>query len=395
MDFPNFTDYFRRGRNEALRRNRALALSAIERDGSDANILVASGAAMAEQVTAQLAVVESGLFLDSAKGQKLDRYVYDRYNMLRKPAASAVGSVQFSLPTPNPTAFPIPANTALQTGDGRRYLTTAASTFPAGSLGPISVPVVSALAGVKQQAGPGLITNLVSTLAGSPATLVVTNQLATAGAADREMDDSLKNRARKFWTTAQKGTRGALEADAAGVAGVVKAVANESVDTSGNPVRYVELVVADQFTDALIRQGITPPSYEAQAQSLARTVYNSLADTRVFGMPVVVRVAQQVLLPISLQLRYQAGADPLTVDLFARAIATAYTNELVPGQTWLHAELVTRLRSTPGLQWTGSEVLSPGGDVVPATSLQVLRTSMSLVQNSSQDGATGVGFFGV
>ena len=73
MDFPNFQTLFQIARNEALVRNPQLSQDAIEREGSDANILIASACAAADEVVGQLTAVSAGLFLDSANGDALDR----------------------------------------------------------------------------------------------------------------------------------------------------------------------------------------------------------------------------------------------------------------------------------------------------------------------------------
>jgi hypothetical protein len=45
-------------------------------------------------------------------------------------------------------------------------------------------------------------------------------------------------------------------------------------------------------------------------------------------------------------------------------------------------DLAAALKAVEGLQWYGDEVVSPVGDVIPA-SLQVIRTSLDLVQASA------------
>lgn len=381
-DFPDYRLLFRIARDEALRLNARLTRSVIEREGTDANVLLAGAAAAAEEVLAQLQLVEAGLFLDSAEGAALDRLVFDRYGLTRKPAAAAQGFVQFSTTVVNPSAFVIPSGTLLQTADGVQYVTTAAATFPAGVTGPITVAVRSALAGVDQQAQIGSITSIVSQITGSPTDLVVTNEEATAGADDEETDESLRNRARLFFVTARRGTKSALEAAALGIPGVVTATAFEDLNTDGTPARRVQLVVADQFTIALATfSEDPPPAYETQAQALALTVQNGLSDVRAFGIQVDVIVAAVVLLPIILRLTYSAGADIPTTTTAARAAAVNYCNRLAPGQTFSPLDLVEALRPVQGLFISGQEVASPPGDVVPNPT-QVLRTSLELVTTS-------------
>jgi uncharacterized phage protein gp47/JayE len=379
-DFPGFIDFFRSGRDEALIRQAALTREAIERDGTDANVLTAGGAAAADEVMGQLISVQAGLFIDSAKGPVLRRLLFDRYSLLAKEASNAVGQVQFTLPTPNLAPFVIPASTLLETGTGVQFITAGAVNFPAGSQGPVTVTVRSVLAGLDQQAAPGLIANIVSDISGAPTGLTVTNALATAGADDEEQDDSLRARGRAFFTTARKGTLAAIVQGALAVPGVRTAQAFEAISSTGAPDRFVQLVVADAYTDSLAQLGAVPPAYALQSQAFAITVFGGLDDVRAAGINVQVVVASLVLLSIVLHLTFQAGAanDPTAATAAAKAVAVQYTNNLVPGQVWDPAELLAFLRTVPGLQITGNEVASPNGRVVP-TPLQVIRTTLAIV----------------
>lgn len=381
-DLVDFNLLFRIARDEALRLNSRLTSTIIDRPGTDANVLLAGAAAAAEEVLAQLQLTEAGLFLDSAVGAALDRLVFDRYGLTRKPAAAAQGFVQFRTTAPNPGAFTIPSGSQLQTADGIQYVTTAAVTFPAAVKGPIQASVRSALAGVDQQARAGTITSIVSQITNSPTDLVVTNVDATAGADDEETDDSLRNRARLFFVTARRATKSALEAAALGVAGVETATAFETLNFSGEPARRVQLVVADAFTIQLASFSETPPpAYQTQAQALALIVQNALSDVRAFGIQVDVVVAAVVLLPIILRLTYNAGADIPTATIQARAAAVSYCNGLAPGTTFDPLALVDALRPVSGLFISGQEVASPPGPVVPNPT-QVLRTSLEIVTTS-------------
>ena len=382
-DFPTFPVFFRIGRDEILTRNENLALSAVDREGSDANVMLAGAGAMAEEVIAQLADVAEGLFLGSASGRKLDKYLFDRYGLVRKQAGASEGTASFSTTVANPTAFTLPGNTLLQTPDGVQFITTGAVVFPVATTGPVVVPIRSLLAGADQRVRIGKITSIVSTIPGAPDDLVVTNGVATAGGADKERDESFRDRGRRFFRTARRGTLEAIEATALGVSGVTKATAIEVLDVSGRPARVVELIVTDDFTDALVVQGVVPPAYEAQSQQLSVSVFNSLSNTRGGGIFVLVRVAQVVLQPVLLQLRFQAGVDTNVVALAARATALTVVNDLSPGIDLDPADIVAALRSVAGLDVTGDEVVTPAGVVVPEE-LQVIRTSLDLVTASVQ-----------
>lgn len=377
-DLPTFQDLFRAARDEILSRNPRLSRDAVEREGMDANILVAGGCAAADSVIGQLTVLMAGLYLDSAVGDALDRLVFDRYQITRKAAATAIGSVQFSTSAASPTSFPIPINTYLQTSDGIQFVTTEAGIFTAGSVGPVTVAVRSVLAGANQNVRASTITSIVSQLSSAPTDLVVTNAYATAGADDEETDDALRDRARKFFTTARKGTLAALEEAALGVSGVRKATAFEVLDALGRPARYVQLVVADAFTEQFADLDSTPARYQTQSQALAALVFNTLSDTRPAGTFVQVTVANVALQSIQLALTFLAGADANDVALQARAAVVNVVNSLAPGATLQVSDLLAALRLVQGLVYTGGEVVSPPGNVA-AKPQQVIRTTLGIV----------------
>ncbi len=302
MDFPNFRTLFQIARNEALVRNAQLTQDAIDREGSDANILIASAVAATDEVVGQQITVTSGLFLDSASGDALDRLLFDRYGLVRKVASAAVGSVAFSTTAVNPSPFTIPSGTQLATSTGLSFETVGGMLFPAGTTGPIYVTVRSLLAGANQQAAINTINNLVGTVPSSPTDLVVTNPIATAGASDRESDTEFRERGRSFYTTVQRGTLSAITQGALSVPGVVSASTYEFLDSSGLPNKRVGCVIADKYTDSLANYTTVPPVYEAQSKVLAQQVFNALEAYRPAGVFVQVQLAQVVPLPVSLSL---------------------------------------------------------------------------------------------
>jgi len=381
-DFPTFQDLFRIARDEALARNGNLTREVIERQGTDANIFIAAAAAVGDEVMAQLTAVEASLYLDSAKGKKLDRLIFDRFNLPRKSATPAVGSVQFTTTNPAPNAFVIPAGTKLGTVDGKSLITTASANFPFGSTGPVTVAVQTTSAGAKQQCAPNTITSILGQIPGAPPDLAVNNPLATSGAADDEDDDSYRARARLFFESARRGTAQAVRFAALSTPGVLTADTFEYLDSAGRPVKAAQLIISDAFTESLVAENPTPPAYATQSQVLADAVWLGLSDTRPIGIFIDVRVASVVLQGITLGLSFAAGVNVDQVALQARAAVVSYVNELSPGQTLQISGILNSLRRVPGLIVTGGEVLSPTGDVVPQP-LQVLRTSLGLVVATS------------
>jgi uncharacterized phage protein gp47/JayE len=367
-------------RDEILADNQQLALDAVDRDGSDANAIAASIAAVGDELVYQLAQVSAASFLDSAEGQALDRLVFDRYGLTRKPAAPAFGTVTFTTPVATAAAFTVPGSTKLSTPDGRQYVTVTAVVFPSGGTS-VTANVRSLLAGAKQQAGASLINSIVGVagITGAPAGLAVVNSSATAGAADAETDPDLRDRARRFWTAARRGTLKALEAGALAVPGVRRATAFEDIDpTTGQQVSSVQVVVADAYTDVLANTNSQSPSYQAQSAAFATTVYNALADVRAAGVFLRVLVAQVVLQPVTLNLHFAAGVDTNAVSNVAQSTVVAKINALRPGATLNPPDLQQAISAIPGLVVQGNEILTPAGSVVP-TALQVIRTSLALV----------------
>jgi uncharacterized phage protein gp47/JayE len=376
MDRPTYSDLFQVARNQLLIANPRL--TAVDREGSDANALVASIAAVGDEVSQQVAYVAAASFLDTAQGTALDRLVFDRYGLVRKPAAAALGTVQFTSAAGAASTFGIPENTLLTTSDGVQFQTTEPVTFPIGSNGPISAPVRSVLAGATQQVRAGTIVAVVSPIGGAPADLAVTNALATSGAADPESDNELRERARRFFTTVQRGTLAAIEQAARGVPGVRYATAFEDVDQFGAQSGYVSLVVTDQYTDTLATLSSVPATYQEQSQVLAQQVALAVDQARAAGIYVATLVAQVILQPVTLRLRVKAGYDSAAVALQARAVCVQVVNALPPGAELTVASLEAALANVQGLYFVGDEVIVPAATIAP-TPLQVLRTNLQLV----------------
>jgi hypothetical protein len=376
-DLPSFDDLFNIARDEMLSRSPKLTATVIETQGTETNIVTAAAAAVGDEVVGQLSVVAAALYLDSATGNDLDRLVFDRYGLTRKQAAPAIGTVVFSLLAPAVGAFNIPSGTVLQALNGLQFVTTAPATFSAGAFS-VNAFVRSTLAGANQQAAIGTINGIVSPIPGAPAGLSVMNNEATAGASDVETDDSLRNRARTFFTTARRGTIAAIQAGALNVPGVQTATAFEVLDALGRPQREVQLVISDQFTTSLVNISPTPATYQAQSNALAIQVQAGLEDVRAAGIYVSITVAQVELEAIQLALTFSAGVDTTAVSTVAVGVVVNYVNGLSPGASLTVAALVGALRAVAGLVVTGSEIVAPAGGVV-AFPLQVLRTSPALV----------------
>lgn len=382
-DFPSAPDLLRIARDEVLLKNSQLTRDIVERAGSDANALTAASVAVGDAVVGQLIRVTAALSIDNAKGADLDRLLFDRFQLTRKDASPALGSVVLSASVAVVGSFLIPVGTVFQTTDNKQFASTAERTFLSGQTSSPSVPVASVLAGLGQQVRPASIRAIVSSIAGAPAGLTVTNALASSGADDAELDDDFRARGKLFYQTARRGTLLAIQAGALAVPGVRRATVFEEVDPDGSAARVVELVVADAFTEQLVLAAVLPVAYAAQSAELTAAVQAGLSDVRAAGIQVVVTTASVVLLGVTLGLRFRPSVDVEATSQAARAATVSYVNSLAPGASFVVADLVEVLRGVPGLQVLGGEVLAPTLDqsTLPAS---VYRTSLGLVTVTTQ-----------
>ncbi len=374
-DLPTFKDLRRIGQTEALVRNPRLSLDELNRVGSDLDNIISAGAAMADEVVGQLASLRADLFVGTARGAALDRLITDRYpDLLRKQAAPSFGYETFYFNPAVVSAFTIPEGVVLSTADGVQFITATSTSVPIGTTS-IQVPIRSVLAGASQKATAGKIVNLTTTISGAPAAgMTVSNVSATFGGEDRETDLDYAVRYRLHYLAARRATLGAIEQALLSVAGIVKVTVFENLDTLGRPIGYIQAVVADSYTEQFVTSSSVPATYASQLANLRTQLDQLLREWRAAGVGVVVVFAQVVIQPIRLSLSYVAGADEDAVRALVITSLVQMVNNLQPGAILTTDSIRDVLRRTSGIYYTGGEILSPIGNVVPLPG-QVLRTS--------------------
>lgn len=376
-DLPTFDDLFRIGKLEALSRNRKLSSAEFDRKGSDLNILTALSAAMADECVGQLANLWAASFAGTARGAALDRKITDIYpDLIRKNASPSVGYATFTFSSG--TTFTIPDGTRLTTEDGVQFITVGDAAVAAGESSK-RVPIRSSQAGSGQKAGAGKINSIMGQISSAPANIAVTNAAATFGGEDREEDSDYLVRFRLHYLAARRATKGAIQAAILGVGGVVKCTVIENLDSLGRPIGYVRAVVADSFTEQFANTAVLPVTYQNQVASLTLQIESVLEEWRSAGVGVVVEIARVVLQPVRVSLTYLAGVDEEATKAGVLALVIQYINNLPPGTALRLQALRDVIAPVPGLYITGSEVISPIGDVVPEVN-EVLRTSSSFVR---------------
>lgn len=379
-DLANFYDLFRVGRDEALSRNDRLTLEEIERKGSDLNILIAASAAMSDDVMGQLAQFKADIFSGTARNDALDRLILDRYpGFVRKQAAPSFGYVTFSFSPAVTSAFTIPDGTQLSTADGVQFITVGAASVAIGTTS-ISVPVRSVLAGAQQKAKPGAINSLLAAITGAPTSgMTVSNTAATFGGEDRESDTDYVTRSRGYFLSQRRATKSAIEQAVLSIPGIVKCNVFENLDTLGRPIGYVQIVVADSYTEQFVTATTLPASYVAQRANIATQIESTLEEWRSAGIGVQIVFGTVVIQSIQISLAYLSGADQDAVKTVVLARVIQYVNSLRPGQTLQASVIRSLIQATSGVYYTGNELTSPTGDVVPLPG-EVIRTSTTFTR---------------
>lgn len=375
MDLPSFSTLYRIGKVEALVRNPRLTPDEVDRQGSDINILLAAPAAMADECVAQIASVRKDLYVGTAEGDALDRLITDRYpDLIRKQASPSYGYVTFSFSPAVAGAFTITDGAVLSTADGVQFITLGDTSVAVGTTSK-TVPIRSMLAGASQKAGPAKIKNIITSFVGAPSSgMTVSNAAATFGGEDREKDSDYAIRYTLRYLAARRATIGAIEQAVLEVPGIVKCTVFENLDTLGRPIGYVQAVIADSYTEQFVTSATTPAAYASQLAGLQVQIESLLREWRAAGVGVVIKFAQVILQSCRIIPSYAAGADQVAVNSVILSKINQHINNLRPGEPLILEGLRTILRTTSGLVYTGNEIVTPTGDVIPLPG-QVLRTS--------------------
>lgn len=373
-DAPSRLDLYNVGRDYLLQLATKIDPNVVDTLGSDANIFVGSQSEVAYAVVLQLLYAVNRLLLDGAEADDLDRYALDRYGgqVPRKGAAPALGAVTLSRPTATAGPGTVPTGTTILSTAGFQYITTGPGSFTNGGvttdLVVPNVPVRAVQAGTSAQASVNTLTRFANPAANFDPTITINNPITTSGSADPELDEVYRERIRSYWLTARRGILAAIMQGATQVVGVASAQAVEVIGQNAQPVRLVNLYIADA-------------SGVANAQ-LAQLVQNNLSDYRAAGIQVVISTSIPTIVSIVLHLTFLAGADTVTLSTQVQAAVVNYCAGLAVNQTLTIAALngvLTRF-AQQGLIVDQSSIVAPVGDLVPAlgTTLRATTASVSL-----------------
>jgi uncharacterized phage protein gp47/JayE len=367
-DFPSRLDLFALGRDYILSRVTRIDPAQVDLAGSDVNIVVASASEIGYELVLQLAARINSLLLDGADGEDLDRYALDRYQLTRKGASAAVGSVEFTRTTTTAGAGSVPIGTKLITLTGVEYITITTATFAAAATSAFA-DVRAVTAGKTTQVGSNAIRRIDQPALLWDPSLAVNNADPTAGGEDAETDDVFRERIRDFFNTARRGTLDAIAFGARQVEGVESAQAVEALTlgiSGSQPARVVLLYVAD--------------SSGVASAALGNVVRNALDEYRAAGIAVLVSTSVPQIVDIKLALNFRAGVDTALLSDNVRAAVVEFVNSLDVNGTLYRAQLFSVLQrfASDGLIPTETSIVEPVGDLIPDTG-KTLRTTITNV----------------
>lgn len=362
-DAPSARDLFEAGKREALIGPTRFDPAVVDLDGSDINVILRVAAAMGEEVSRFVVVSLTALAIGTARGDDLDRLVYDLYGMLRQESSPAVATL--SLARAGLVGFTVPAESTFATEDGETFRTLQDVVFPAGVLGPFLVPATNVRTGPKGNVPAGSIYRVLRPQADT--SLTCTNPEPAAGGGDQETDDALRDRARQFFTTARRGTMAAIEFGAREVPGVQEATAIELITPDTQLPGYrVALHVADA---------------NGQANSaLAERVRVNLQEYRALGVPALVVAAIPQYVDVrATGLQFVAGYNTGSVLQQARQAVLGVVNGTGPGLPLRRNNILTALGGVAGLIVPAGALVEPAGDVVPVAGTIIRTTSERVI----------------
>lgn len=372
MASPTFDDLFDSAIREVITAPTRFAPELARTPGSDVNVLLAASAQMAEEVAAfaQRALNEVSLATaQSAGGEVLDRFLFDRYGLARFETTLSVGACSLTR-TDGTGPLAIPAGSVVGTADGVTFESLTALSYGDGTSS-FSVNCLAQTAGVIGNAAVGAVTQMISSFPGE--NLSVTNSEPFAGGFPRETDNEFAARGRGFFVSARRGTLSAIVNGAVSVPQIAFATANESLDADGDPAFRVNLTIADR---------------DGQANTaLADLVRAALLEFRALGTPVQIVIGNPQFVDITVEdLQFDAGTVTTTTIDQVRGQILSLVNNIFPNKPLERALLFQAVKNVPGTRLSEQALVLPAGDLFPSSG-SVIRTTASRITINGNSGA--------
>lgn len=361
-DVPTYDDLLLAGRQEILRTPTRFNPEIVDTAGSDVNVVVTTGASMTDEAAGFSQQALNELSLSTAAkvgGEVLDRFLWDRYQLVRQGAQQAVVTLTFQR-TDGSAARAVGAESVVATADGQTFETINDVVFAVGQLGPLSVTATAQTTGALGNVEAGSIITIITRL--DDTTITVSNLEPAAGGAEEESDEAFADRGRDFFVNARRGTRRAIQTGCLDTAGVAQATVTEDLTPDGDPLFRVQAIISD-------------PDGQANA-ALASAVKTNLEEFRALGVPVRVLAGTPQYVDIIVEgVTFAAGANTTTLIDQLRASVVTAVNQLAPGKTLERALIHAALKLNNDVSIPDNAVVEPAGDLVPTGSGTIRTTS--------------------
>lgn len=326
--------------------------------GDISDMLLWAIAAGADRVVGFTAERFRATYVDGARGEDLTTLASDHFGLERFEAVQAVGSVTFSRSNgPSAPAGTISLGTVVATtkdinGVEVRFTTDADQAWLLGENGSKSVGVTAEIGGKSGNVAAAKINRIITSLFD---TFTVTNAALTAGGAEAESDQELRERIRGFNQSLRRGTLDALEFGAKQVQTVHTASASQ--DATG----LVTVYVSDEDGNS---------NADMVADAAAELVNWIAAGITVQVLGAVV----YTLTPITITLQVRSHVDVAAITSQVKNAIVARIGKLRIGETATRSAIQQAAMNVDIDNIIGVSVIAPAADVVP-TANQVIRTT--------------------
>jgi len=241
-----FSDWFEIVVDEILDADSTLTEAAVRNRGSNVNRFASAIAVAAEIAEFDFAQELDGLFLDTARGDRLRRLVASDRGV--EAWGETAARVELTLSRVATAAVTLDQGFAFATAEGVRFATEADVTWALDNVSPKTVMAVCLTMGIAGNVAAGLVSIADGTL--PDVTITATNAAGAVGGAPSESDEALIDRVRDITARQVRGTIEAVRLGALEVPQVRTAAVTESLDDDGNPNGGGFVVIGDSSGQA-------------------------------------------------------------------------------------------------------------------------------------------------
>lgn len=376
MPAPSAEDFMNTGKAEAILKRPSLGV----RIGDISEMLIWGAAAMADRIIGWFAERIAATFLDGATGDDLTQLTADHWNIQRRTATPAVGTVTFSRAGANATAQEFPIGTVVATerdsqGNDIQFTTTQAAQWGASTNGDRTVPTQAVVAGVAGNlSGSNLVTRIISTPPPG-GTYTIFSSTQPAGGAEEETDSELRDRTRLYPSTLRRGTLGALEYGAKSLTSITVAKANAVQDTTGLVTVYIS-DASGGSTGTTKQVGPLTVDDGTMTAKIAVELFNWAAG----GALVNVTGGQVQTVDVTVTLTVRLGIDINQLISDVQDSISGRMNKLNIGETLYLSEIMSAVKAVDPDNIVDVVVNLPVTNTAPTTSGHIIRPGVITVQ---------------